>query len=131
MIELTREYTRSAAARAVPGAYFADKAWRLDNPDPRAAVVALKLFPELMHKHPELVELRDSAMQNAKPVDYATPYWQQLGSPASIGALRVEQQLKERGWWWKQGTDDRGQEHFQLSDLTYGIACLKQHKAFY
>lgn len=131
MIELTREYTRSAAARAVPGAFFEDKAWRLENPDARSACVALKLFPELMHTYPELVELRDSTLQDAKPVDYATPYWESLGSPTSIGATRVEAELSKRGWAWKQGKDADGQEHWQLSDLTYAAACLRQHKAFY
>src|SRR5690242_21687024 len=92
MIELTREYARSAAARAVPGAYFADGAWRLVDPEPRAAVVALKLFPELMHRYPELVELRDSTLQDAKPVDYAT----KLG--LRIGAPRVRAEMAKRGW---------------------------------
>lgn len=131
MIELTREYTRSAAARAVPGAYFAAGAWRLEHPEPRAAVVALKLFPELMHAYPELVELRDSTLQDAKPVDYAVPYWESLGSPTSIGAHRVEQAMYVRGYAWKQGKDADGQEHWQLSDLAFAAACLKQHKAFY
>ena len=56
MIVLTSDYMKSAAARAVPGAEFEGGAWVLPNPTPRAAVVALKLFPHLMHEHPELVE---------------------------------------------------------------------------
>ncbi len=127
MIELTREYTRSAAARAVPGAYFHDKAWWLEHPDPRAAVVALKLFPELMHKYPELVELRDATLQDAKPVDYAT----QLG--LRIAAPRVRTEMAKRGWSLSKSlaVPLNAGEDFQEIDLGYAAACLKQHKAFY
>jgi SNF2 family DNA or RNA helicase len=127
VIELTREYTRNAAARAVPGAYFEDGAWRLDDPEPRAAVVALKLFPELLHTHPELVELRDSVMQNAQPVDYAT----KLG--IRIGAPRVRAAMAERGWCLsKSKANPVGVgEDYQEVDLGFAAAVLREHGAFY
>jgi hypothetical protein len=77
VIRLTDEWTKSAAARAVPGSEFdpGTKAWVLREPTPRAAAVALKLFPHLEHSHPELLELRDLLTRDAKPVDYATPGW--------------------------------------------------------
>jgi SNF2 family DNA or RNA helicase len=127
LIVLTTEWNRQAAARAVPGAYFDGQAWVLAHPTPRAAVVALKLFPHLMHTEPELVELRDSTLLNAKPVDYAT----QLDF--RIGAERVEREMNKRGWSLGQAnalpldSDDR----YQVRDLGYAAACLRKHKGFY
>ncbi len=145
MIVLTQEWTKSAAARAVPGAWWNNDvdAWVIGGDDevtPRSAVVALKLFPHLMHEYPELVELRDSILQDARPVDYAS----QLG--LRIGAPRV----RERMWNapYPEGHPKAGQprrwdlakakavpidcgEDYQEIDLGYAAACLRQHKAFY
>lgn len=129
MIELTNEWNRSAAARAVPGARWNPEAgaWTLDDPTPRAAVVALKLFPHLMHTNPELVELRDSLMVDAKPVDYAS----QLG--LRIGAPRVRAEMAKRGWSLGEAMVtplDAGPDYQEI-DLGYGAACLRQHGGFY
>jgi SNF2 family DNA or RNA helicase len=129
VIELTSEWTKSAAARAVPGAWWNPEAgaWVLDDPTPRSAVVALKLFPHLMHTSPELVELRDSMLQDARPVDYA----RQL--ELRIGASRVRAQMKARGWSLSEAKAlplDAGPD-YQEVDLGYAAACLRQHKGFY
>ncbi len=129
MIELTKEWTKSAAARAVPGAQWSSDAgaWVLDDPTPRSAVVALKLFPHLMHSSPELVELRDSMMQDAKPMDYAA----QLN--LHIAAPRVRAEMAKRGWSLGEAKAvplDAGPD-FQNVDLGYAAACLREHKAFY
>ena len=127
MITLTEEWNRQAAARAVPGAYFDGQAWVLEHPTARAAVVALKLFPHLMHTEPELVELRDSTLLNAKPVDYAG----QLG--LRILAPRVRHQMNNRGWFLQHAKAlplDAGAD-YQEVDLGYAAACLREHKGFY
>lgn len=129
MIELTSEWTKSAAARAVPGAWWNPEAtaWVLEDPTPRSAVVALKLFPHLMHSNPELVELRDALMVDAKPVDYAA----QLG--LRIGAPRVRAEMAKRGWSLSEAKAlplDAGHD-YQEVDLGYAAACLRQHKGFY
>ncbi len=129
MIELTSEWTKSAAARAVPGAWWNPDAaaWVLEDPTARSAVVALKLFPHLMHSSPELVELRDSMLQDAKPMDYAA----QLG--LSIGAPRVRAEMAKRGWSLDEAKAlplDAGPD-YQNMDLGYAAACLRQHGAFY
>ena len=128
-IILTNEYTKGSAARAVPGAWYDHDApgYVLEDPTPRSAVVALKLFPHLMHSNPELVELRDALMVDAKPVDYAS----QLG--LRIGAPRVRAEMAKRGWSLRHanakpiGVDT----DYQEVDLGYAAACLRQHKGFY
>jgi hypothetical protein len=89
--------------------------------------VALKLFPELMHSYPELVELRDSTLQDARPVDYAT----QLG--LRIGAPRVRAEMAKRGWSLakSKAVPLNAGEDYQEIDLGYAAACLRQHGAFY
>ncbi|MGZ6854084.1 MAG: DEAD/DEAH box helicase [Mycobacteriaceae bacterium] len=129
MIRLTDEWTKSAAARAVPGsAWDADeKAWVLHAPTPRAAAVALKLFPGLEHQHPELIELRELLVRDAKPVDYAT----QLS--LSIGAPNVRAAMTARGWSLDKAnvTPVGATDEYQSIDLGYAAAVLRKHKGFY
>lgn len=142
MIVLTTEWTKAAAARAVPGAAWdADsKAWVLHAPTPRSAAVALKLFPGLEHEHPELVELREELSRDARPLDYAS----QLD--LRIGASRVRKAIwntpypeghelagQPRHWSFDQSmVKPIGAEaDFQAIDLGYAAAVLKQHGGFY
>ncbi len=127
MIRLTRDYMRRQAAAAVPGAYFDGEWWTLPEPTPRSAVVALKLFPELLHSHPELVEMRDSIIQNAKPVDYASQCNLRIGAP------RVRAEMAKRGWSLSKAlaTPVDAGEDFQEIDLGYIAAVLKQHGGAY
>lgn len=116
-IILTREYVKGPMARAVPGAYFDGdaKAWVLGDPSPRAAVVALKLFPGLEREYPELADLRAEALQNARPLDYPTT----LGLRAS--APRVRAAIAERGWDFHD---------YQELDVGYGLAWMREHNGY-
>lgn len=74
---LTDEWLDRLKALAVPGAYYRKGAgWVLEDPTPRAAAVALKLFPRLINEAPELMVLRESLAQDVRPIDMATPYWE-------------------------------------------------------
>lgn len=91
-VVLTRDYAKNVVARAVPGAYFDrdTKAFVLKDPTPRAAAVALRLFPDVATAHPELVELRASLAQEVRPFDNASAYGKPVGAPrvrALLGAL--------------------------------------------
>jgi hypothetical protein len=129
VIRLTDEWTKSAAARAVPGAAWDadEKAWVLHAPTPRAAAVALKLFPGLEHEYPELVELRAVLVRDAKPVDYAT------NCGLRIGADRVRAALAERGWSFEHAnvTPLGAGEDFQSIDLGYLAEVLRRHGGGY
>lgn len=118
MIVLTEQWTQSGAARAVPGAYFDGerKAWCLEEATPRAAAVALKLFPGIGHDYPELIEARDTLVRDAHPVDYATPFNKNVNAP------RVQRIVKDKGWKLHD---------YQRTDLGYGVECLRQHGGFY
>lgn len=80
----------------VPGAIYSpdDRAVILPEPTPRAAAVALALQPSIAIDHPELVELRDTAIKDVKPVDYATPLQVRIEAPT------VERLLHEQGFDW-------------------------------
>lgn len=73
-ITLTTEYKKRLTASAVPGSYYdpESKSWVLLDPSPKAAAVALKLFPDLARSHPELVERRDQLRKDVRPFDNAT-----------------------------------------------------------
>lgn len=122
MIVLTDEWPKQAMARAVPGAYWSDeaKAWVLEDASPRAAAVALKLFPSLARSHPDLETLRDSLLSDIRPFDNATAYVEQTGY--RIAAPLVRASLAARG---------HELHRYQEIDLAYGAAVLEQHKAFY
>jgi SNF2 family DNA or RNA helicase len=118
LITLTDDYVKATQARAVPGAWYDrdEKAWVLRDPTPRAAAVALRLFPELGERHPELPELRAQLIQDLRPINNAEAYGQAVMAPA------VRESLQSRGHEFYR---------FQEIDLGYGAAVLKTHGAFY
>lgn len=126
-IELTSEWTKAGLARAVPGAYWDGDygergSWVLDDPSPRGAAVALQLFPHL-NALPELIELRETLIRDATPIDFATPYYEASGSPdMSAIAPRVADVLTAKGW---------SLHDYQLVDINYAVACLSAHGGFY
>lgn len=91
-ILLTDEYEARLRARAVPGAYYKRGAgWVLEDPTPRAAAVALKLFPHLVREYPELLTIREALAQDVRPIDMATDFnW-------PIPAPRLRARLEELG----------------------------------
>ena len=121
-VTLTTDLTKSTQARAIPGAYYdrgdGVRGWYI-NPNettPRAAAVALKLFPELTFTAPQLVALRDQLIQDVRPFDNATSF------DAPIGAPRIRAKLEERG---------HDLYRFQELDLGYLTAVLEKHGAAY
>lgn len=90
-IRLTDEWTKRQAAFEVDGAYWdgAEGCWMVDDPSPRAASIALALFPELIESYPELVDIRASGYGTARPTDYATGLGLSLGRSAEFDNGRV------------------------------------------
>jgi SNF2 family DNA or RNA helicase len=124
VIVLTDDWQKSQLARAVPGAFFdrdGHRAWVLEDPTPRAASVALRLFPQLHNTHPELVKLRDETLVDIRPVDYATPWVQEDGA-RRLAAPRVRKVLGDLGW---------SLFDYQEIDLAYAAAILRHHKGYY
>jgi len=120
------DYTK---ARAIPGAIYSSEHKGIILPvvTPRAAIVALALFPGLGADYPELIEARESLMADVRPTDYATP----LG--IEIDAPYVHQTLLEDGHDWLEFDDGRvhGELPTQSTDLGYAAAILRKHGAFY
>jgi SNF2 family DNA or RNA helicase len=142
MIELTREYTKGLAARAVPGAYFDsdEKAWVLAEPTPRAAAVALRLFPGIEHDHPELIELRDTLTRDAKPVDYASDLRLPFSAPRVEAAMWTTaypeghpKAGEPRHWTLDESsvTPIGASADYQRVDLGYTAAVLQEHGGAY
>jgi superfamily II DNA or RNA helicase len=73
-VELSKEHRHRTKALAVPGAYWSreGQAYRVDNPDARAAGAIMALFPEALIEYPEIQAIRDAAHGKARPHDYAT-----------------------------------------------------------
>lgn len=117
-ITLTTEYKDHVKARSVPGACFDNraKAWVLNNPTPRGAAVALRLFPGIGVEHPELNALRDELAQNARPLDKATEF------NRPITANRTRNALAMLGWQLYP---------YQALDAGYLTAVIKQHGSAY
>jgi SNF2 family DNA or RNA helicase len=115
---LTSDYAKSGAARAVPGAYYdkEKRAWVMSDPTPRAAAVAMRLFPTLSTQYPELNELRAQLGQNVRPINYAEEYGR------AIGAERVREQLAGEG---------KAFYRFQEIDLGYLADVLVHHGGAY
>lgn len=128
-IVITDEWLKGPAARAIPGSYWSEEhdAWVLDEPTPRGAAVALQLFPHLIHDAPELAELRDALMRDAKPIDYATPYGKRIGAP------RVRAEMAARGWSLdvSKVKPVNGDVDYQALDLGYVADVLRQHGGAY
>lgn len=117
-VVLTKDYTKNAAARAVPGAFYDrdTKAFVLKDPTPRAAAVALRLFPAVGADHPELVELRDTLAQDVRPIDNATAYGKFVDAP------NVTEQLHREAKDWYE---------YQGIDLGYLADVMRKHGAAY
>lgn len=117
-ITLTSDYTRSPIARAVPGAWFCreQKAWLLEDPTPRGAAVALRLFPEVAAQHPELIELRATLAQEVRPIDNATAF------DTEIASTDVRALLANEGHSFYD---------YQSIDLGYLAAVMRKHGAAY
>lgn len=113
---LTKDYARHHMARSVPGAYYEDKAWVLDDPTPRAAAITLRMFPELAIEYPWLEDIRDQLVQDVRPFDNATPYGKR------VAALDVYRSLAAEG---KDFFD------FQAIDLGYVADVLDTHGGAY
>jgi hypothetical protein len=105
-------------ARAVPGAHWdpTHKAYVVDQADPRAAAIILKLFPAAGVQHPELVELRNELLFDVRPFDNATPFGRRISAP------RVEAVLDRKGW---------SLHDYQAIDLGYAEAFIRQYGGFY
>lgn len=119
-IKITNAYTKGVMARAIPGAEFdrATKHWILppEAITPRAAAVALKLFPQLGLDYPQLNESREQLISDVRPFDNATPF------DTPIVAPTVEQVLAAEG---------KQLFNFQSLDLGYAEAILREHGGFY
>lgn len=117
-IPLTDDYTRRHMAMAVPGSIWDGdaKQWVLHDPTPRAAAIALRIFPELGILYPELAEARDKLVQDVRPFDNATPYG------VHVVANNVRDELE---------ADGKELFVFQSIDLGYMSDVMKEHGAAY
>jgi SNF2 family DNA or RNA helicase len=127
MITLTEEYTKRKQAAAVPGAYFEGGRWLLPRPTPRSSVVALKLFPHLAVAPPVVGARRPPLFRDIKPVDYPANLNLRVNAP------RVEAEMNRRGWSLSKPkvTPTNSDELYQVRDLGYAAAALRQYGGFY
>lgn len=111
---------RTPAARAVPGAVWSrqDKTWVLHDPTSRSAAVALRLFPDVAAKYPELERLRDELIEDVRPFDNAT----KADLHVSDESPEVGRILAGHEQWWYE---------FQNLDLGYLAAVLLNHHGAY
>jgi superfamily II DNA or RNA helicase len=107
-------------ARAVPDSWWSkdEGGYVIRSADltPRGAMVALRLFPELLLSYPQLAETRDLLVQDVRPVDNATPF------DTRVDADYVRSALRE---------DGHELYDFQALDLGYLTAVLQEHGAGY
>jgi SNF2 family DNA or RNA helicase len=117
-IELTGEWAKSHMGRAVPGSFFdrERQKWVIQDPTPRAAAVALRLFPELANDNPELEEARDLLAQDVRPFDNATPF----DTHVTASNVRAELERELKSFY-----------EFQSIDLGYMGAVLQAHGGAY
>lgn len=80
-VRLSDEWTKRQAAYEVDGSYWDgdEGAYMVDDPTPRAASIALALFPNLIEEYPQLVDIRSSGYEDARPRDFATEMDLHLG----------------------------------------------------
>lgn len=116
IVRLTSEWAKSHMARAVPGSYWsADEGhWCLMDPSPRAAAVALRLFPDIVLAYPFLQDLRNELLHDVRPFDNATPFGVRIAAQIVRGEL-----------------DPHDLYEFQELDLGYVGAVLLQHGGAY
>ena len=128
MITLTDNYMESDRARVVPGARWDAhaRAWVLDSPTPRAALVALRLFPRLALTEPALVAMRDALAQDVRPRDYAAEWWDKQGTAMKDTWLArwgmTAREMREAG---------TPPVEFQKQDISYLSGVLQQHGGAY
>lgn len=108
-------------ALKVPGAIYSTDTHSviLPNPDARAATVALALQPHIAINHPELVELRDSAIQDVHPVDNATRVGIKIDAPV------VHQTLLDEGHDWLEFDHDVNEPVTVMVPLSKGNKFVK------
>lgn len=136
VVVLSDRYKDRPKAAAVPGAVWAPRlqhpprgAWVLPFPTPRAAIVALTLFPGLENEYPELAELRAALIQDVHPTDYATR------AGIVVEAAGVRDTLLDQGsdwsvWGHLESAPDGGVPG-QATDLGYAAAQLERLGGFY
>lgn len=129
VIILTDSYMDTRKARVVPGARWDPvvKAYVLDGPvTPRAALVALRMFPHLNGTAPELVAIRDAIGQDVRPVDYAAQWWDKMGTAQRADNVSawggVERIMRAAG---------KAPVPFQRQDISYLAAVLGAHGGAY
>ena len=122
---ITTDYMKRNKAMAIPGAYYdpATQSYRFEeNPTPRTALIAIKLFPELAVMHPELEQTRDAFVQDIRPLNYAQEWWDGGGNLAPIRAGEVAAAMGAEGMdYWD----------FQRTDLSYLAQVLRKHRSAY
>lgn len=123
-ITITTDYMQRNKAMAVPGAYWDmdTRSYRFEDPTPRSALVALKLFPELAITHPELEAVRDAFVQDVRPLNFADDWWatqdQSRPTPAPVTEAAM-------------AADGKALYNFQRADLQYLLARLQADSAAY
>jgi hypothetical protein len=117
-------------ARAIPGAEWSREhhAMVLPAPTARDAMVALTLMPTLANDHPELVELRDTLIQNVRPTDHATRLQIKIDAPI------VHKSLLDEGHDWLEFDHEVNEpvgDYWprQDTDLGYIAAIVDKHGA--
>ncbi len=119
----TTDYMQRNKAMAIPGGYWDrdTRSYRFDDPTPRAALIALKLFPELAITHPELGSIRDAAAVDVRPLNFADEWMSNHVTPDVLAPI-LEARMAEEGM---------ALHNFQRNDLTYLAGILKTHGAAY
>lgn len=75
-ILLTDNYAKTRIAKAVPYSYYSAGGWYIPpDPDPESARMALRLFPQLVPQHPELVARARLSAVDHSPVNYSDAAW--------------------------------------------------------
>jgi SNF2 family DNA or RNA helicase len=117
-IRLTDEPTKFPMARSIPCSRWDrdERAYYLEEPTPRAAAVALRLFPSLGHTHPQLAEIRDLLRQDVRPFDNAAAFAGTTHAPTVMHTLARE---------------GKSLYEFQDLDIAYVEAVLRQHGGAY
>ena len=104
MIRLSTEYTARGRALAAGGYWDkAERAWVVVDPAPRQAAIICAVFPEVLTRHPELVDKRNELYGEARPTDYAAKCDLRLsqthpGAWDNLGVTPYEYQDRDTGY---------------------------------
>lgn len=131
-VVLTDNYLKTQRARAVPDSVWDSGygAWILPpDADAHSARIALRLFPELMADHPELVAR--AAVQDIRPIDLATARWNDLypdGRPTGDDPWRRIQAwvVAELGAWHAPLVRPIEPHEYQRIDADYAVDDLER-----